>query len=209
MYSPRKIAISLLAIYSIMLIFVELWTTQEYVRNYFTDISGPVFFYAVNTSLSVILFFATALMFSICLVMSEKVPNLTIEQKFYISQVVLFVYLGLDDRFLIHDLVLPHVGINGDYVLAVLAVLEGMILLKLGNVLNKNKPTKTYFFLAVLFGLLMFIADLLLPPELVLRLSMEDLCKAWTAFFLLLFAWAHFEKELKQLKSSSSVERQD
>jgi len=207
MYSPRKIAISLLAIYSVLLVFVEIWTTQDYVRNYFTDISGPVFFYAVNTSLSVILFFATALMFSICLVMSDKVANQTIEQKFYISQIFLFVYLGLDDRFLIHDLVLPHIGINGDYVLAVLAVLEGVILLKLGNVLNKNKSTKTYFFLAVLFGFLMFIADLLLPSDLVLRLSMEDLCKTWTAFFLLLFAWAHFEKELNQLKNKSTVER--
>jgi len=201
MYSPRIIAISLLAIYSLILVLIELFTSQDYIRHYFTDISGPVFFYAVNTSLSVILFFGTALVFCICLVMSGPMANPSQKQIFYITQILLFVYLGLDDRFLIHDLVLPHFGINGDYILAVLAVVEGVVLLKLGKVLNENNAIRTYFLLAVLFSLFMFIADLFLPPELVLRLSMEDLSKTWSAFFLFLFAWAYFKKELNQIKS--------
>jgi len=208
-YSPRIIAISLLTIYSLLLIFTELRTSQEYIRNYFTDISGPVLFYAVNTSLSVILFFGTALVFSICFVVSGKESKHPIEQQFYISQIVLFVYLGLDDRFLFHEMVLPLMGLNGDYVLAFLACLEVILLLKLGNVLNENNSIKTRLFFATLFGIAMFVADILLPSNLVLRLSMEDLCKTWTAFFLFLFAWATLEKKLSQLKSEVIPERNE
>ena len=44
------------------LVAIELQTSQDYVRQYFTDIRGDVFLYAVNTTLSTFLLAATALL---------------------------------------------------------------------------------------------------------------------------------------------------
>ena len=97
----------LLALYSAALIVVELRTSQDFVRNYFTDIEGPVPFFAVNTTISVFLLWSTALMFVVCLATIDGVSNETRIRWFFISQVVVFAYLGFDDRFIYEELQLP------------------------------------------------------------------------------------------------------
>ena len=54
-----------LGLYSVALIGIELCTSQDYVRHYVSDVEGPVRFYAVNTTLSVFLLWATALLFGV------------------------------------------------------------------------------------------------------------------------------------------------
>ena len=93
----------LLTIYCIILISLEIHVSQDFVRNFFTDIKGDIPFYAVNTSLSVFLLAATSLIFIVNLAtlpQNKKTPN-TI--RFYRSQIILFAFLACDDRFLIHE----------------------------------------------------------------------------------------------------------
>ena len=67
MFRLGWIVIALLIAYSLALVGIEWCTSQDYVRNFVCDIDGPVPFYAVNTTLSVFLLWATALLFAICL----------------------------------------------------------------------------------------------------------------------------------------------
>ena len=55
-----------LVIYSVVLLAIEWNHSQEFVRNYFTDIVGPDRFYAINTTLCVFLLGGTALLFLVC-----------------------------------------------------------------------------------------------------------------------------------------------
>ncbi len=80
--------LALLAVYSVVLIGVELNTSQDYVRNFFTDIDGPVPFYAVNTTLSVFFLWATALVFAICVACTHGLPDMDRIHWFFISQVL-------------------------------------------------------------------------------------------------------------------------
>jgi hypothetical protein len=80
----RYIWLVLLGIYSIVLIVIEILVSQEFVRNFFTDITGPVPFYAINTSLSVFLLLATVLTFAVCLICIEgDEQSKTLQRQFY------------------------------------------------------------------------------------------------------------------------------
>ena len=52
--------------YTAVLLSLEYRFGQEYVLHYFTDILGPVRFYAVNTTLSAFLLWTIALIFLAC-----------------------------------------------------------------------------------------------------------------------------------------------
>ncbi len=83
--------------------YLELQFSQAYVRNYFTDISGPVRFYAVNTTLSTFLLFATALIFGVNIMCLDAGSGERGKRIFYVSQVLVFLYLGMDERFGLHE----------------------------------------------------------------------------------------------------------
>ena len=67
MKSLKLYLLTLLVAYTGALLSIEYRFGQDYVRNYFTDIKGPVRFYAVNTTLSAFLLWAIALLFFLCL----------------------------------------------------------------------------------------------------------------------------------------------
>jgi hypothetical protein len=56
----------LLACYSALLMMTEFRNSQDYVRPFFTDIRGPVFLYAINTTLATTLMWCTAMLFLVC-----------------------------------------------------------------------------------------------------------------------------------------------
>ena len=91
----RIILFSLFAVYSLLLIVVELQTSQDHVRNYFTDIEGPVPFYAVNTTISVFLLWATALMFAASFACTDKVADTRRLRWFLCSQILVFSFLAV------------------------------------------------------------------------------------------------------------------
>ena len=189
-----------LIVYTITLFYIEEHTSQQFVRNFFTDIKGPVFFYAINTSLSVFLLWSTALIFAVCLLCIEP-RQVQPEKSFYFSQIGLFWWLGCDDRFLIHEH-LSHWGISEIYIMLSLSLLELYFLITLGQ-LNKQPPSAIFYLgLGAIFTGIMMVIDTFMPAQMMLRLSAEDLSKLWGTFFLFLFAWEILKYKIQQLRQN-------
>ena len=206
MNKTKTILIIFLILYSITLLTIEFLTSQDFVRNFLTDIEGPVPFYAINTSLSSLLFILTGVLFFISYQLIDKTPNNTRELRFYLAQIFIFLYLGLDDRFMFHEKMKHHIGIDGDIVLGLLVVIEFFIIVYLGNISERDVSTKISLLLAGIFTFIMLLFDHIVPQKMVLRLSIEDLSKTWSAFFLLMFSWNIVSNNIKLIKKIRSDE---
>ena len=189
-----------LALYSVALLVCELLTSQDFVRNFVADIAGPVPLYAVNTTLSASLLWATALLFAVCAAALRpgEEPRL---RRFYVSQVIMFLFLGVDDRFHTHEIVAEQLAIPDHYVLAVVAVIEVLLLVRLGGSAVWRHPSRPFLVAGAVAFCVMLAIDALVPHDLVLRLTTEDLAKTWGGFFLFLWAWSHVSDRLERLKS--------
>jgi hypothetical protein len=196
----QKIALVLLTIYSLVLLSIEFRTSQDYVRNYFTDIEGPVRFYAINTTFSVALLWGTALIFALCLFCLDNTVEHRKTSLFYRSQVFIFLLLGLDDRFLLHENIGWILNRNDAFILAGLGVLEVLFLFFWGNLDQQSKKMRSLLSMAALLFVAMVFIDQFLPSEMVLRLSLEDLSKVWSEAFLFLFALEFYIGHITQLK---------
>ena len=194
-----------LSLYSIALLCTEWTTSQEHVRNYFTDISGPVRFYAVNTSLSVFLLWATALLFVVCLKCTESTTGWSRLRLFYISQVLVFAFLGFDDRFGVHEWIGHKLDVADHYSLILIAVFQTACLLTLGRWLLRGR-TISYLVLAAASFTVMLAVDALAPHDGFLRLSIEDLAKVWGAFFFFLVSWDQLTFALNELRDTHKHE---
>ena len=196
----RPIIFIVLACYSLTLIVVEWQTSQDYVRHFFTDIEGARPLYAINTTLSVALLWATALMFAVCLACTRDESDRRLRWFFW-SQLFVFGYLGVDDRFKFHETLAVMLDVGDHYVLALVAAFEVACLFWLGRIIVLRR--RVAFRLVVASGLfaVMLFVDACLPHDLVLRLSIEDLAKTWAAVFFLLFAWEVFSGQLRELKA--------
>jgi hypothetical protein len=227
----RIFLLLLVAVYSIALLLIEWQTSQTYIRQFVTDIQGDVFFYAINTTFSVFLLWATALLFGLCLFclreqeqkINSKGPppnslpqgttaagisisNLLskIQQRqdyfFYLSQILLFTYLGFDERFLIHETIGLWLGRNDAYLLLGLGFVEIGLLIWLGNLTQKPKKARYFLYSAAIFFGIMVVIDALFPSKMVLRLSLEELTKLWADICLFLFAWEILIHQIRQLE---------
>jgi len=195
-----------LIVYSLILIGCEVKFSQSFVRNFFTDIKGPVFFYAVNTTLAVFLAWATALMFAACI---KCIDNTKVKRKefyFYLSQVLLFFYIGVDDRFLFHESMGRLLQVRDSYFVIILGILEVALIIKLGNFKSLSRCVRRYLYCAALFFSAMFIFDAFVSKEALLRLSIEDLSKTWGLLFVFLFAWSIFSEKITVFKNKLSSE---
>lgn len=190
----------ILSIYCAVLIFLEIHTSQDFVRNFFTDIQGDVPFYAVNTSLSVSFLAATSLMFVIVLMTlpDEHIHENTI--KFYRSQVVFFAFLACDDRFLIHEFLGHILGINDAFLLLGLGITEISLIILWSDFREWNRNTKNNLYKAALFAALMIVIDGFFPREMIPRLSLEDLSKTWANVFIFSYSWSIFSQNISVLK---------
>ncbi len=189
----------ILTIYCVVLISLEINVSQEYVRNFFTDIEGDVPLYAVNTSLSVFLLLGTSLIFIIVL---KTLPREENSKKilFYRSQIILFAYLGMDDRFLIHEHIGYVFGINDALILAGLGVLEIILILAWSNYQQWSKRTRNYLLAAAACAALMILIDGAFPREMIPRLSLEDFSKTWANAFIFMFSWSILMHNINTLK---------
>lgn len=184
----------LIALYSIILLLIEWQTSQNFIRQFFTDIGQhEIAGYAVNTTLSVFLLWATALLFVVSLSCVEKKE---VEYWFFISQIIMFVYLGCDERFLIHESMGKFLGRNDAYLLLGLGILEVGLLTWLGNLQQKTKLARKFLYTAAILFAIMVVIDAKFPKDMILRLSLEELTKLWADIFLFLFAWEIMQQKI-------------
>jgi hypothetical protein len=199
----RILLVAGLVAYSAGLLVVEWNTSQEYVRNYFTDIQGPVHFYAVNTTLSVFLLWSAALVFGVCVVLTEPMPAFERRRRFYLSQAFVFAFLGFDDRFMFHEWAAYRLNIEDHFILMAVVALDVLAIALLADRQVYAGRTGRFFALAVGFSTVMLIIDATFPDQMVLRLSLEDLSKTWGALFFFLFAWERMLGDIAQLRARS------
>ena len=193
----------LLAVYSAALIAIELRTSQDHVRHYFTDIEGPVRLYAINTTLTTFLLWSAALIFSIQLLLLERPAGRSVEKAFCVSQILIFAYLGFDDRFVVHERLSEAWGIHDTLILAAIGAVEAACLLLLGAPWSLPRRGVLYLSIAAAAFLVMASIDAFLPGELELRLSFEDLAKVWSAFFLFLFSWEVLKLRIAEIEGDA------
>lgn len=197
-------AMILLAIYSATMIWIEIRSGQDYVRHYMTDIDGPVRFYAINTTLSVCLLWGAAGLFLLNLITTRDWKGRGRERLFFLSQFLLLAYLGMDDRFKFHETFGWLFGVNDVFVLGAIAAAELAALGILGNLRIRSPKTRNYLVLGGLLTGLMLIADGAFADDQFLRLSIEDLFKAWASLFLFLFSWEVYSDNLDKMLEAAS-----
>ncbi len=213
MKSLRFAPPALMVLYSIALVAVELRTSQDHVRHYFTDIEGPVRLYAINTTLSVCLLWACALIFGVVLLVIRGTPGRSSapfaplrgdERRFCVSQIVVFGYLGADDRFLLHERLSDVVPLHDTLILVVVGALEAAALALWGDLPRRSGRARVYLLLAAVLFVVMAAIDAFAPSELMLRLSFEDLSKVWASLFLFLFSWEILEIHVRELRAAAT-----
>ncbi|MFG0332346.1 MAG: hypothetical protein ACF8TS_03195 [Maioricimonas sp. JB049] len=211
--APRRTAslptmiLVVFAAYSAALIITEWLTSQAYVRHFVTDIVGPVPLYAINTSLSVFLLWATALLFTVAAQLPTPQPGFAVPRWWLYSQAAVFTYLGADDRFLIHETVAEMLDIGDHYVLLGVAMAETLLLaVAFRNGWLKGATLIALGVASVLFAAMLGV-DALAPHDLRLRLSIEDVLKTWGCLMFLRFGWLMLFSLVDQLAVTPATTR--
>ena len=189
----------ILVIYSLSILILEFRFGQDHARNYLTDIKGPVFFFAINTTITTFLLWLIAFIYFLNGNTLHKTDHDRKQVYYYQLQTLLFVYLGFDERFLLHEKIGGLLKINDALFLLFIGLIELFILIKLGGVLKYNFKTLRYLFFAGVFFTSMVLIDGLLPSKLLLRLSLEDLFKLWAIYFLFMFSFREYNIGLERL----------
>ena len=195
-----SVVLVILGVYTATLVGIEASTSHDYVRQFFTDIEGDVPFYAINTTLSVSLQWAAALLFVVCASTLGEGRENRERWWFYATQAAILAYTGFDDQFLVHEKVSWRLGIGGQdfWLLVPVASAEVILLATLGRRILPPEAWRHLAAAGVLFAVMMVI-DVVAPSRMVLRLSLEDLSKTWAAFFLFRYGWMALSARLGTL----------
>ncbi|TAI48775.1 hypothetical protein [Flagellimonas allohymeniacidonis] len=189
-----RFGILMLALYSVLIIFFELQFGQTYVREYLSDIEGDVIFFAVNTTITTVFLVLIAYNFILCLTLDRKKEKNTKKiLPFLVFQSLLFLFLAMDERFMIHERMGYYLGFNDAYLLGAIGVFELVVLFSFKQLLW-TKTLKTYsLYLGGLFFGIMILIDAFGGTNTILRLSFEDLSKTWAIFFLFVYSFEFYK----------------
>lgn len=190
-----------LVLYSISILLLESLYGQDYIRLYMTDLEGDVLLYGINTTISMTLLAFTALIFYLCYVHERTSNRSSEESKFFLLQCLIFVYLAIDERFLLHERIGYVLGIHDAFPLLFVGMAELFLLLRFRQIRLFPLQVHKYVILAGIGFVLMMTLDVFAPSRAFLRLSAEDLFKLWAVFFLFRYAMDFYTK-LKLKKTS-------
>ncbi len=193
-----RLALIGFTLYSFMLLTFEMVGGREGVRPFFTDIRGGTIGYALNTTLTASLLWGAALLFlltSRILTTDDKSPG---RSRFYLSQAVLFLYLGCDERFLFHHSISQTFGVADWVFFGALGALELLLVFRMGDLGEKPPGLWSLLISAGALFAITVLADQFLGKSGPPAYSIEDLAKTWSAFFLFLYGWESFGYEWKR-----------
>lgn len=194
----RIILFSLLVLYSVALIWMDVQLGQNYVRGIFSDIitgtDHPLpyrAFFGLNTTLVVVMLMGAALLFSVSARCSARQGVRGRVLFFQGSQIIFFIYLACDERLLIHEKMASLLGVNDAFLILGLGLVELLLLFSAGEIIKQPWKLKAGVFSAGAFFGLMVLIDALGPECMDGRLALEDLAKTWAVAFLLIYAWEY------------------
>jgi hypothetical protein len=193
--------IALLGVYTLTILAIEAQSSQDVVRYYLSDVSETEPLFAINTTLSVTLLWAAALLFAV----AARLPR-TESSGWLWSQAAIFLYLGIDDRFLLHETLSRLFRIGDHYFLLSVALLEvGLLVYGWRRGLLSAAAARCLMQASMLFAG-MWVIDAFAPHDLRLRLSVEDLCKTWSCYFFARFAWVTLFSRIAALPAEGHPE---
>lgn len=194
----------LLALYSAWLIGLELRTSQAHVRPYFSDIEGNIAFHAVNTTISASLLGGAALLmlFAAASRGGDRRPLL-------LSQAAMFGLLAFDDRFQLHERLGERIGVGDHYVMGLWALIELALLAAFCRPRHVSARMAAFFASGGALFALMFAFDTVVPHDMVLRLSIEDLGKTWGAAMFFAAGWDAARAHLQEPAAAPSAVAED
>lgn len=194
----------LVSAYCLTLLLTEYFTSTEYAQNFFTEIEGPVMFYGLNTTFTSFFLLATSLIFVLALVMERHQDYTPEYTKFFFSQFLIFLYIGLTDRFCFHQIF----AFETPFVEALTySIIFGVFLLTYltwGLNFLKHPKISTNLFLSLLFFLFTAILDSLHLKQIPLATSLTGITKALSCIFIFLFAWDIVLLQIQQLKAKNT-----
>jgi hypothetical protein len=202
------IAFSALGVYTLAVAAVEFFVSSKCVRYFLTDIIsaspdyGHLPLYAVNTTLSVFFLWAGSVLFLMARACLKPAEHGGKEEIFLASQMIMFFYLGFDDRFMLHEGLSDTVGLKDWLFFGVLGGLEAVFLLRYGKIFSRSRKALIDIVLAGFFFSIMFAVDIVTPYNMKMHLSIEDLSKLWSAVFLFKFAWDTCAEKIEKLKGA-------
>ncbi len=188
---------------------VALFSSEYAVRYFLTDLVStcPNYsylpFFGINTTFSVFLLWAGAVLFLAAHRCLKTAGTDSKEELFLVSQFLMFLYLGCDDRLLIHERLSDTIGMKDALFFGALGLLELFFLLRWGKLLTRPLRQIVDVLIAGFFFCAMVAADVLLPYNFQPRLALEDLSKLWSAVFLFKFAWDVCIEKIESLKKTS------
>ena len=197
------VAFALLTVYTATLIYAEARFSQDFVRNYFSDVIGPRPFYAVNSVLSLSLMISTGVIFLINFILVDGLRGRGKAPLFYATQVVMFVYFALDELFMIHELVGLRFGVNDAFFILGLGIVEVILIVGIGELRTMGPRAKRLLYTAVVLFVCMWFIDAYAPKRAFLRLSLEDLFKLWAIVFFFMWALQICRERIDDLKRGS------
>jgi len=192
--SARRYALALLGVYTVAVPCVEPLLRTTAVESPLRALAG------INTTLCLFLAWGTALIHAIGL-MTASAEERGAERWFFVSQVVVFGYLGAYDRFLLGASSASLLGGGADAVLLALVVVEMALLLTLGRVTRRPADQQRKVGgAAALFGLLLPIGLGVARPAPFVA-SVAGLAKTWALAWLFLFAWDMCTRRIERLRA--------
>lgn len=199
-YKLLRFGILFLIAYSSFILASELLFGQDYVRKYLTDIKGDVIFFGINTTLTTLFLALTAYNFFLCAMSCKKTDKSRKDLlSFFIVQSILFLFLALDERFMVHERIGFLLGFEDAYLLGLIGVFELVLLYRSKEIYWAGKLKSYALYLGgLLFGV-MLIIDAFGADKGLLRLSFEDLSKTWAIFFLFIYSFETYRLHSKPI----------
>ncbi|NNK87103.1 MAG: hypothetical protein HKO90_02360 [Flavobacteriaceae bacterium] len=182
----------ILVLYTLALFYLEYAYGQDYLRYYVTDIDGEVLLYGINTTVSTILLVLTAYNFYLCFDALKSEDSIKSYRVFYLLQTLIFLYLALDERFMLHERIGYVLGIHDSFPLLTIGLAELGVLFYFREVGVKGGKYAGQLFLIGLLFTAMVIIDAFAPSKGLFRLASEDLLKLWAVYFLFRYSLSHY-----------------
>lgn len=195
MNSRLKWFLSILFFYSITILLIELYLGHDYVRHYLTDMKGPVLLWGLHTTITTVLLLIISYNFILTFLFAKGIDGTNKQFKFYfVIQAVLFLYLAMDERFMLHERIGYVLGIHDAFPLMSVGVVELAVLFYFKELQIYSIKWNSPLVLGAICFAIMVIIDVFAPQRALLRISFEDLFKLWGIFFLFRYSCNVYKK---------------
>jgi hypothetical protein len=203
-----------LTAYSLALLRVDLMRSWLHARGFFSDIIPGVNyplpserFFAINTSLTVVLLSGITLLFAISFICSETAATDRRRSLYCLVQMFFFAGLTLDERLQIHERAGALLGMDDAVLLLGLGVFELAVLFGLGRIHRARSDYRNYLLLAGILFAMMVAVDGWWPTHAPGRLSLEDLSKTWAITALFAYAWRYCLGRIFSLRAQAAKQQ--